>query len=310
MYNMLRSTLKDESISKSGLVIIGSASKYSAKYIYIFIIFSFINKASGGNAQLLNSYETWDANPRIIPSTDPAGIGYNSTNGRFYIVDSEINEPGGEWNNVNVFETNAVGGTLYNSYLTVGSSIEPTGICWSPSNNSYYVVNDNTNRLYRYQIISGNFVKQDDWALGASPFSIDDAEGLTINPGNGHIYIVDGASGDKKVVAVQIISGNLVHISQESFSVSGTVDDPEGIAYRPYDGHLYIVSSPDEGIFEYDVNGNKLDFYNISGFTPTPINPQGLTFGPRSSNPNFDALYIADGGIDNGRSGMTLSRMV
>ena len=280
------------------------------------IILSFFYQLDGGTITQINSYETWKATPRIIPSTDPAGIAWNSQNGIFYIADSEINEEE-QWNLENIFATNSTGSILYDTYLTrpeasSSSSREPCGICYYPAEDAYYVVNDDRAKLYKYQIVSGEYVLLNEWLLeddpqdpayqpGLSPGYMIDPEGITINPETGHLYIADGASGDNKIVAVEIVGTSLQYIPSESFSVAQEQTEAEGIAYRPSSGTLFIVSEDEGGkIYEWEIDtGTLLDIYDLSTFTPAPIAPQGLAFGPRSTNNLYESLYIADGGYDN-----------
>ncbi len=279
----------------------------SSKRITICIfVFSVFNQLIGGEIFQISHYETWNAGPpRIIPSTDPAGIVWNSQNWHFFIVDSEISEEE-QWNGENIFETNTTGSILYNTYMTrpdesSGSSREPTGICYYPANGYYYIVNDDRNKLSEYEMNSGIIDLIREWDLDGSPFFMDDPEGITVNPDNGHFYIADGASGDNKIVALQVVGSSLVLIASESFSVDQFQNDAEGIAYRPSTGTLFVVSARQGGnIFEWDINnGTLIDTYSLSSFSPDPISPQGLTFGPRSTNNSYESLYISDGGFDN-----------
>ncbi len=264
----------------------------------ILLTFFIQQKTIAGDIQLIQYFELW--NNGIIPSTDIAGITFHPTLGHLFISDSEINETS-QWNNENIFEINLVGSTLYNSYVTAHqkqSRHEPTGICYNTIDGYFYITNDNsgTNGLYQYELSGSNFDTLNYWNLN-SLFNIVDPEGITVNPNNGHLYIADGYSGAKKIWIIDVIGNSLNLV--DGFIVYPTVGDPEGIAYDTETGHLFIVSSIDMAIFEYDINGNYIDQYDISGFTPTPQSPQGLTFGPRSTNSSLRSIYIADGGQDN-----------
>jgi DNA-binding beta-propeller fold protein YncE len=291
---------------------------------YLLFFFSVSHVFSGVISQI-NSFETWLANypnPPTIPSTDPAGVVWNSSDGHLYIADSEINEGGsaGVWapNHANIFETNITGSLLYNMYRTrpesgLSSDREPTGICYYPAENAYYVTNDDRKTLTKYTFSGGVSATVQEWFLTGSPFSCGDPEGVTVNPANGHIYVIDGADGGLKVVALQVIGNNLSYIPSESFSVgtkqSGPMRDAEGIAYRPSTGTLFIMTAQSGGIiFEWTLGGTLLTTYDISGFSPSPLSPQGLSFGPRSTNSSYESLYIADGGLDNNDVGQLLCR--
>jgi len=236
---------------------------------------------------------------QIIPSTDPAGICYAPELGHLLISDSEINEVT-EWNNENIFEINFQGTILYNSYVTQHSSNvhEPTGICYNPEDEFYYVTNDDLGRMYQYEIIGGVFTKVLTIDLSIQGIgSINDPEGITCNPSNGHLFIADGNAGSKYIFEVHMDGTQVV--LDNYFYVGDRVSDPEGIAfYDPID-HLFIVSSPDNKVFEYDLSGNYIEEYSLSELSPSTVAPQGLGFGPSSDNGSLISLYIADGGLDN-----------
>ena len=80
------------------------------------------------------------------------------------------------------------------------------------------------------------------------------------------------------------------------------MNDPEGIAFDPITGHLFVVSDPDQGVWEYDLAGEFVKFYPLDQFAPTPISPQGITVDPLNSSGVGEpiiGLFIADAGIDN-----------
>ena len=89
---------------------------YSQRNILFLIIFCITNQIFGGEIEQLNSYETWNRTPRIIPSTDPAGLVWSPQTGHIFIVDSEINEEE-SWNFENIFKTNLTGSVLYETYV-------------------------------------------------------------------------------------------------------------------------------------------------------------------------------------------------
>jgi hypothetical protein len=69
-----------------------------------------------GQIHQINTFETWKG--QIIPSTDPAGLGYNNHSGQLLVVDSEINEMA-EWVEKNIFFIDLVGSQLYSSFKTI-----------------------------------------------------------------------------------------------------------------------------------------------------------------------------------------------
>jgi PKD repeat protein len=242
---------------------------------------------------MVRYFDTWQANPQIIKSTDPAGIAYHSPSGHLYIADSEINELP-VFTGYNIFEVSTLGDAVFQEIAS--GNQEPTGITYSEYDGYFYVSNDNANTITRYD---NNFNIVAEIKTTADDTTAKDAEGITSDPSTGFLYITDGSSGGRQVL---IYNANLEF--QNKFSVSAAIPgvDPEGIAFNPDNDHLFIVDGGSNEIYEFTTSGIHLHRYDISGFLPTPNAAQGLTFAPTSDqddDPNNLALYIADGILDN-----------
>ena len=254
-----------------------------------------------GDISQVGYFDTWDGG--IIRSTDIAGIAYHPS-GRLYLADSEINELSSIFNGDNIFETSLSGDQVYGE-IASGNS-EPTGITFNEFDGYFYVTNDTGDKLVtRYDSNLNNslyeFAPQDDVSGAVDP------EGITSDPSTGFLYVVDGHNGDRQVLTYRLDLSNPNAatrdvIFQGVFSVASRTEDAEGIAFHEPSGHLFLIDGAQESIFEYTTFGAFVEEYDISGFSPEPSAPQGLTFGPTSStsdDPSALSLYIADGGSDN-----------
>ena len=249
-----------------------------------------------GEINLVRTFETW--NGGIIMSTDPAGITYHPPSGHLYISDSEIDEIDSIWNNENIFEVSLAGNHVFNTYdaHTSNGKREPTGITYNPFDRFFYVTDDVRNMIMRYDATFGSPLAS--VVLTNDDSTAKDPEGITCDPSTGYLYVADGKNAGGRQVLVY--NSNLGFVSK--FSVAARVSDPEGIAYSSVSNTLFIVSSPEKKIFEYTLAGNFVDEYDISGFSPAPISPEGLTFAPSSDphdDPNNYNLYIVDAQVDN-----------
>lgn len=243
-----------------------------------------------GDITQVGYFPTWDGS--AVKSTDPAGIAYHAPSGHLFIADSEIDQTR-YFTGKNIFEVSRAGDQVFAEYAT--GNREPTGITYSEFDGYFYLTNDDERTITRYD------------ASFAAPLatvktrSIDgdlsDPEGITSDPA-GNLYIISGKSGEHGVW-IAAFDANLQYLYK--FSLSDRMSDAEGIAYHPTTRHLFVVSAEQLAIFEYALDGTFIEKYDISGFSPTPITPQGLAFGPTfdpHDEPGAMALYIADGGVD------------
>ncbi len=240
---------------------------------------------------LIRYFDTWDGG--IIPSTDAAGLTFHAPSGHLYLADSEINELSSIFDGNNVFDISLSGDTVFQKFET--NNREPTGITYNQFDQFFYITNDDTKQLSRYDDNLNAVLASVDTRDAVS--SARDPEGVTSDPSDGRLYVIDGSDGGRQVLAYDADLSFLY-----DFSVAARMQDAEGIAYDPLSDHLFIVSDPDSAVLEYTLTGSFVNEYDIGGFSPSPRAPQGLTFAPTSDpndDPNALALYIADGMVDN-----------
>lgn len=75
------------------------------------------------------------------------------------------------------------------------------------------------------------------------------------------------------------------------------VTDPEGIAFNPENGLLYLVGEPGTRIAETTTDGTLVRMIDISA--ANALNPAGLACGPSSLDPEVMHIYISDRRLDN-----------
>ena len=270
----------------------------------------------------LNTFETGfiDGTALTIPSTDSSGIAYHPPSGNLFIADSEIAELSifPEVISQNVFQVSLDGQTLIQSYDLTDETVtgvvndEPTGISYSLRDNHFYITNDNTFEVYRYDLQSSGeqsiLVAVDSVSLEDLPPELPgitgDFEGVSVSPRSGLIYVVDGV-GQAVVVLNYTEQFELVDSFLLNSEEQTIVRDPEGIAVNPETDNLFVISEVDNLVAEYTNEGEWLATYSLDNLSPSQIAAQGLTFGPASGKEptlgaeDLSSLYIADGRIDN-----------
>jgi hypothetical protein len=280
--------------------------------------------------QFATGYEggTSSGNPLTVPSIDPAGLVYHRPSGHLFISDSEINETSSVFSVVqaNIFEISLTGDALHNKFnitpSSKGKNQEPTGIAYCPGDNRFYVSHDNTpNGIWRYRLENGDLHFEDQVTTPRGrdndTTTKDDPEDVTCDPNTGLIYVVNGFTTEilvysydesysepnpgpgSRVATTHFKLERVIDLVQTAGDPSGIPSDAEGIGFDPVSGHLFVTSDPDEAIFEYTTSGVFVKKFSISGFSPRPIAPQGITIAPTSDGSGRESFYIIDGGVDN-----------
>ncbi|MEM9482966.1 MAG: hypothetical protein AAGA83_04665, partial [Cyanobacteria bacterium P01_F01_bin.116] len=233
--------------------------------------------------------QTIDTSAFSPASPDPAGITYVNSLGRLLLTDSEVNEIPALFVGDNIFEITLLGDLIETNSTLPFFSSEPTGITFNPTNGNFFLSDDDRDLIFE---VDSQFqlVNQFDTQL----FNSFDPEGITYAEDLGTLFIVDGADGAGSTVYQVATDGTLI----SSFATAGLgVNDAEGIAYNPANGHLYLVGVPNNVVVEVTTDGTLVQSIDIS--SANPVRPAGLSFGPGSEDPNETVLYIVDRGIDN-----------
>ena len=239
-----------------------------------------VTRAATANWTFIETFDTSG-----YPSSDPAGLAYDSTSDRLVITDSEINEIPSLFTGDNLYEITR-SGNLTNAFGTTAYSREPTGITFNAGTNRFFISDDNDR-----EITEVNAQYQEIREFDTTNFGSGDPEGVAYAANLGDLFIADGI--DNEVYRVTP-NGNLVsQFDTESLGIT----DPEGIVYDPQSGNLLIVGEPNDVIVEVTVTGNLVDTFDISA--ANAIEPAGLTIAPDPQNPSQRNLYIVDRGIDN-----------
>jgi hypothetical protein len=135
----------------------------------------------------------------------------------------------------------------------------------------------------------------------AAQFGLQEPRGMTVNPANGHLFILDSAT--TQIVHIEPkpdgTFGEAV-ISRADLTPASPVD-PRGLAINPNNGHLYLLNSTGESIYELTETGRVVAIFRLPSLDLA--NPQGVVFalsGDATDDPSNINLYIADTGLSEG----------
>jgi hypothetical protein len=271
---------------------------------------------------LVQTFVTTDTNWSPYSSPDPTGIiylpGSGMLSGTLLIADSEVDEltipPNAvQYKGVNLFESSLTGAlvaTMTTWYTpTQIFSDEPTGVTLNPANNNLFISDDDANRVYEVDPGTDGIVwpgpGSDDTVTSfrTADFGNQDPEGVTYASDLGTLFIVDGLNAEVYHVSPGVNgifdglapAGDDVLINQFDMTGLGSIN-PEGIAYNPDTGRLYVVGSPWNDLYEVTTEGTLVRIIDIKA--APAVRPSGLAYAPSSVSPGVMNIYIAARGID------------
>ena len=186
------------------------------------------------------------------------------------------------------------------------------------------------NRLLLFDTASSELVEIDtdpDGHLDPSPearryqvgqLGVQEPRGMTVDPASGHLFILDSAAlqivriepdaQDGFDGAAALKEGR---VSRVDLTQAGLVD-PQGLAFNPINGHLYLLSPADQRLYELIETGRVVAIFQLPPFEF--VDPHGLVFafsGDATDDPSIINLYIADTGLSEGKkTGQELGRIM
>ncbi|MEW5958499.1 MAG: right-handed parallel beta-helix repeat-containing protein [Chloroflexota bacterium] len=128
--------------------------------------------------------------------------------------------------------------------------------------------------------------------------------GMTVDPANGHLFILDSAAQQLVRIEPDPAGGfdgaaalEDGRVSWVDLTPAGLVN-PRGLALNPNNGHLYLLNSVGQRLYELTKTGQVAA---ILGLPPSEfIDPQGLVFAfsaDATDDPSTIDFYVADTGL-------------
>ena len=257
---------------------------------------------------LVQTIKTFEFTP---PSPDPSDIAYISstpyllTGNRLLVSDGEVDEMA-IYGGANLFEIN-FNGALQQTYTTLPDlTREPVGMSFNPNNGHLFITDDDNIRPL-IEVSPGPdkiYRTTDDTSTRFSTrdtYGVSDPEGVEYARINGSdwILLADGM-GNEVWLAQPGPNGKfdgtddvVTHFDSAALGV----EDPEGIAYHPSAGTIFLIGKPATRLAEITLAGALVRYIDITA--AKAMKPAGLAFAPNSQNPNQLSLYIVDRMVDN-----------
>ncbi|MFK7861596.1 MAG: hypothetical protein AB8B64_22470 [Granulosicoccus sp.] len=258
--------------------------------------------AQSQTAELIDVTDTFNWS---TPSPDPTGVIYIPGANGLFVADSEVNETA-VFTGSNVFQTQ-LDGSLLDTFSTLDFTDEPAGITINPANGHLFISTDNSPRGV-YEIdpgVDGIYDNADDNIsfFSSTDFGSEDPEGISYNPLDGRLYIVDGEANLVHVVdpgVNDVFDGVAPEGDDTAFAFTtgnlGVVD-PEGVAFDETTNGLYIIGEPVDQLLHVSTTGQFIRLIELD--SSLLFKPAGLALAPSSLANGGQSLFLVDRGVDN-----------
>ncbi|MCB0190947.1 MAG: hypothetical protein KDJ65_03285 [Anaerolineae bacterium] len=177
-------------------------------------------------------------------------------------------------------------------------SPDPSGVVYLPNSDSLLISDGEVNEMSIFTgenifetNLSGNLLgTYASFHSGDNPVN-DEPTGMAYNPFNNHVFISDD-TGDRWIFEVDLGPDGIFDTGDDTSTFIVTADfgsnDPEGITYDTWQGHLFIVDGVNEEVYDVDPGANGLfdgvppaGDDQVTNFDTTSLglrDPEGIAF--------------------------------
>ena len=199
----------------------------------------------------------------VLKIAEPSGLVYDNLNGTLYTHNDGLN--------ANIYQISNRGIVL-DSLIIGGQDFE--GISFNAGFDTIFTVEEFASRISKYSL-EGTLV--DFINVDIEP-GLSGLEGITVNPENGHIFVVK----EKSPILLEL-SANGSELFRDTLAFLGS-GDASGIAIHPAWNTLFVLSHENKAVYETTLSGKYLRSWSI------PVEKaEGITF-----NTAMDSIYIVD----------------
>jgi DNA-binding beta-propeller fold protein YncE len=234
-------------------------------------------------------------------SADPTGIDWDAAHEALVVTDSEADEID-TFQDVNLWTIGPRGQVIRRALTRTN---EPTDVAVTEDGDLYFITDDGAQAV---EVVNpgpdglpGTFDDRHSY-ISTAAFGSHDPEGIAY--GQRSLFIADGAGQRVYRLAAGangVFDGVAPDGDDEVFSFGVArlgVTDPEGVAYDPARGTLYVLDREQGApIRETTTGGRLVGTIPLAGLGLR--SPSGLAIAPSSDDPELRSLYIVDRGVDN-----------
>jgi uncharacterized protein YjiK len=177
--------------------------------------------------------------------------------------------------------------------LTSGN---PTHLAFDPALNRLLVIDSSTNQTLEVKAQSdGSLTAPVPILVTPQLLGLQNLQGIAVDPVAGDLYFLD--RNLRQIIRIQPNGDRGFNRSIVSrINLPPELSDPQGLAFDPQTGHLQILNSSEQELYELSKIGEVLAIRDLSDLGLT--HPQSLVFAPSADatdDPAILSLYVIDG---------------
>ena len=292
-----------------------NALPYSLVFVGLVILFSL----AGSSVAIAQDEPIYLKEVRAIDTNDfgllnPAGLAFSFDANLFFVLEAS-----------STTQANIATVTPFEELVTTDSVevslIDPINMAFDSLVNRLLLFDSASSELVEIKMGSDGHLEASPDAIiryQVGPLGLQEPRGMTVNKANGYLFILDGAA--QQIVRIEPdAEGGLDGASALAEGRVSWVDltqidliDAQGLALNPNNGHLYLLDSADQRVYELTETGQLVAILQLPAFEF--VDPQGLVFafsGDATDDPLTINFYVADTGFSARQSiGQPLGRIM
>src|SRR3990172_8824159 len=240
---------------------------------------------------------------RAIPAGDvgvsnPVGLAFSPGASAFLVLEAgDAARPGDTTTSISL--VSPLEDTL--GAVRVATAIaDPLNVAVDSQANRLLILDQAANQLIAVRLRAQGYPDPADSAVTrfeAGPFGVTHAQGLTLDPETGRLFILDAAA--HRIVGIipdaqQGFDGQIFQIDLRHLGGAPL----RGLAFSPNTGHLHVSSPVEQKLYELSESGRVVSTRDLAPLKLMDL--QGMVFAP-SGDPTDDPaimnLYLADSGL-------------
>jgi hypothetical protein len=254
---------------------------------------------SSGQGTIAASDKVFFYDTTAFGCPDPAGLTFDPTSGRLYLVDSEVDESP-FFSSTNMFALDTQGNPL-EGFAMSALSKEITGVAYwqdpATGAESLFLTDDDKQAVFQVGLDNPTIKLAEFSTLS---FGCTDPEDIAVDPTSGNLFIIGELT---RTIYETTQAGELV----STIALPETLKRPEAVAYDSNFDVFYVSGGWSADIFKVDRDGTILE--TIKDLRPYRLEdgghalPKGLVLAS-SSDGTGTSLWVADYGrdqVDDGR---------